>query len=69
MKVLIWSNEHNGWWRKNYSGYTANYKEAGKYPLGKALNICREANEHINFKDSGKVVPPNETIFPLESQE
>lgn len=41
---LIWSNEHNGWWRANRQGYCHFRKDAGKYTYEQALEICANAN-------------------------
>jgi hypothetical protein len=37
---LIWSNEHNAWWRPNAYGYTENIEEAGRYILSDARKHC-----------------------------
>lgn len=44
MLYLIWSNEHNSWWRENSLGYTGNINEAGRYSYFEALDICNQAN-------------------------
>lgn len=31
MKYLIWSFEHNAWWKPNEMGYTENIVLAGRY--------------------------------------
>lgn len=41
---LIWSNEHNAWWRPNRLGYTPEIAAAGRYFLEDAIAICNEAN-------------------------
>lgn len=40
---LIWSNEHEAWWRANRVGYTHQPDEAGRYPGEQARAICAEA--------------------------
>lgn len=40
---LVWSHEHNGWWRAGGAGYTRNPHEAGRYSRDKALRICANA--------------------------
>jgi len=40
---LVWSNEHNAWWRGNRCGYTKFIDQAGRYERSEALNICRNA--------------------------
>ena len=37
MKVLIYSNKHNAWWRKNYAGY-GQIEDAGIYELNDVLS-------------------------------
>jgi hypothetical protein len=34
---LIWSNEHQMWWKANRAGYTADMMCAGRYTLDEAL--------------------------------
>ena len=58
---LIWSNEHNAWWRSNACGYTSDIKSAGRYPLSHARRICINANfDNANFDPH---VGPNETMM------
>lgn len=68
MKVLIWSNEHGAWWRPQRCGYTPYKSLAGEYSLEEAVQICGDANKHVNFDEQDQLMPtiePNETIFPL----
>lgn len=41
---LIWSNEHNAWWRPNRNSYTTDISKAGRYSLEMAIEICNGAN-------------------------
>jgi hypothetical protein len=52
---LIWSFEHQSWWAPDEWGYTDNMAMAGRYSLGRAVEICLKAN--INMA--------NEAIVPL----
>ena len=64
-EVLIWSNEHNGWWRPNECGYTDFKELAGYYDLDRAIEICKNANRFIVYNKqeiNGKIIQPNETI-------
>lgn len=61
MKFLIWSNEHEGWWRPNRQGYTAHKHQAGFYTFDEAVNICIDANEFQEFGEK-----PNEMMFPVK---
>lgn len=36
MKVLIYSNEHEAWWRDNYCGYTTKQEKAGVFDYEEA---------------------------------
>ena len=48
MKYLIWSNEHEAWWKPVGHGYTINRGDAGYYDLEQAIDICTNANVHLN---------------------
>ncbi len=54
---LIWSNEHNAWWRPMRCGYTPSPSEAGRYQLEEAEQIVYEANCYLP-----PGTPPNETL-------
>lgn len=41
---LIWSFEHDAWWRPNRCGYTKVRSEAGVYEITEALDIVNAAN-------------------------
>lgn len=43
-KYLVWSNEHNAWWRPDYCGYTNHIQAAGRYSREVAVKICTGAN-------------------------
>ena len=45
---LIWSYEHQAWWRPWGSGYTKDLKEAGRYEYLEARDICFKANQYSN---------------------
>lgn len=42
---LIWSNEHNAWWRPDARGYTAFLKDAGRYTRDEALRHCQTRDQ------------------------
>lgn len=42
---LVWSNEHNAWWRPNRQGYTINRRVAGRYTRDEAISICAHARD------------------------
>lgn len=41
---LIWSNEHESFWRPNHRGYTYHASAAGRYSFEEAFKICNGAN-------------------------
>jgi len=41
---LIWSFEHNAWWKSGGRGYTTRLLEAGMYNERHAIDICNNAN-------------------------
>ena len=44
MEFLIWSEEHQAWWRANSCGYTTSIRQAGRYPEEEAKRIVFNAN-------------------------
>ncbi len=40
---LVWSNEHEGWWKPGGWGYSRGLTEAGHFSRSQALEICRKA--------------------------
>ena len=53
---LIWSIEHNAWWRPASCGYTQVLAEAGRYDRDEANQILRQAN----------IIRTNECKIPVE---
>jgi hypothetical protein len=41
---LIWSIEHDAWWRPGGHGYTRELEQAGHYSEGEARKIVTRAN-------------------------
>lgn len=37
---LVWSVDHDMWWKPLKSGYTTNFKEAGRYTRADAIAAC-----------------------------
>ena len=48
MRVKIYSNEHNAWWKANYFGYTTNESEAGIFEI-------EEVNKKYPYIDFDKL--------------
>lgn len=61
--VLIWSIEHNAWWRANSHGYTRDLADAGVYLYSEALQILQGANIAMHHGD--RMHGPNEAIVPI----
>lgn len=40
---LVWSNEHDAWWKPNRRGYTHDVWQAGRYAEKEAAEVCRKA--------------------------
>lgn len=38
-RYLIWSNEHNAWWKPNRQGYTPELAGAGEYEEREAVSV------------------------------
>ena len=38
---LVWSHEHQSYWRPNKSGYTTDWLHAGRYSAEDAADCCR----------------------------
>lgn len=38
-KYLIWSHEHDQWWRPNREGYTPRIEEAGRYTFDEVAEV------------------------------
>jgi hypothetical protein len=55
---VIWSFEHDGWWRAHRMGYTSQFTEAGHYTKAEAHGIVREANAYVKT--------PHEWVFRLD---
>jgi len=46
MKFIIWSKEHNGYWKSDAKGYTNVIDNAGRYDIDEAVQICVDANAY-----------------------
>ena len=55
-EYLIWSVEHDAWWRPLWNGYTRVLAEAGHYSKHEAERIVRQAN----------IISFNEAMIPIE---
>lgn len=61
-KWLIWSNEHEAWWKPNGNGYTNDRSLAGLYSLSDAIMYLKSANFGLSSK-----CKPNEAIVAFDS--
>ncbi len=57
---LVWSNEHEAWWRPNSSGYTVHVDNAGRYTHEEAMKIQTEASYRGNCTAG---VPPEIAVL------
>jgi hypothetical protein len=56
-EYLIWSMEHDAWWRPGEMGYTPVLREAGQYSETRARAIVQRAN----------IVECHECMIPIEA--
>ena len=57
---IVWSNEHQQWWRSGHAGYTSNPLAAGIYSREEAERICIDAGF------SSRSMAPNEIMVPAD---
>ena len=57
---IIWSIEHNRYWKAGEMGYTFDRKEAGVYTFDEALRIVTNANQFCAESD------PHEAMIPYQ---
>lgn len=57
---LVWSLEHQAWWKPARRGYTALRSEAGRYTFTEAEEIVRMANRYHLEENA----PPFEAMVP-----
>lgn len=65
---LVWSCEHQLWWRANRCGYTAKVDEAGRYTLADALRCCKGRSPRDDGKPNEIPVPSPELIETIRSR-
>jgi hypothetical protein len=56
---VIWSLEHQAWWKPQERGYTRDLAAAGLYPLHTAERICRTANIGMMINEVHFAAPDN----------
>ena len=54
IKWLVWSIEHNAWWRPDHKGYTTFLPDAGVYSYKEALDIVKDANYGLTLPKQKK---------------
>jgi len=65
---LIYSREHNAFWRPARCGYTPLVHEAGRYTYADASAICYEANKYVKDERDPKevaVVAPEAAVLAV----
>lgn len=60
VSYVIWSFEHDAWWKENHRGYTPHLDEAGIYSKDEAAKIVENANKFLNEGEK-----PNEEFMTL----
>jgi len=67
-RFVIWSYEHEAWWRPAWWGYTRDLAEAGHYTANEAEHIVRRANL-ITVNERAMSVVEAQTFVPEPSIE
>lgn len=62
MIYLLWSREHQGYWKANHHGYVVKPSEAALFTLEDAVEQCRKSNLFLGTK------PPDELIVPVTDE-
>lgn len=60
MKYLIWSNEHNAWWRAGRAGYTRELDAAGRYGRDEAIKQCAWGRDGWGSREIPSELPVSE---------
>ena len=58
---LIWSNEHQLWWRPGSMGYTSSVDEAGRYERQEALDIASGSRDGWFYGEAPPEIAISET--------
>lgn len=66
---LIWSIEHNAWWKSSSRGYTRDIGMAGFYQPEEAEKICRDANRSMSTPPMEAMVPVSVSHVDVECRE
>lgn len=65
---LIYSREHNAFWKPNERGYTTLVTEAGRYTGPRALRICIDANLGLAERSPNEVAVLDPEVAVLNAQ-
>ena len=68
MIYLIYSREHNAWWRPARRGYTGHIAEAGRYSAQEAYQIAYDANRYQRPDEALPHGGPKEVVVPAPEQ-
>lgn len=62
MQYLIYSREHEAWWKPAERGYTTDIDQAGRYSREKAAAICEGANKHASTVQEFMHLDPDDEL-------
>lgn len=62
INFLVWSTEHQAFWRAHQCGYTSDVKHAGRYTFEQAKYICKQSS--VGFDSFGIRNNPDELMVP-----
>lgn len=61
---LVWSNEHNAWWKPKRGGYTGDVWQAGRYGEAEAADCCRTRSRKPGARPREVMVLAPENNWP-----
>lgn len=65
-EFIIYSTEHQAWWKKNKFGYTSHIEMAGVFSYEEAIKICTDSNR-LNILNDHKLVV-EEMMVPIPEE-
>lgn len=59
---LVWSREHDAWWRPNAMGYCTSVLDAGRFTLEEAINHCNTRSRNPTEADPEVMVHVDDAL-------